>query len=145
MSTEVDTVPLSLPLRRLFDCMDGHTTGRRHQGYPAVDEFGRLAGMVMRSDLPELAQRDALDWLVVADLLASRPLVVTWPDEPLHSAAESMLSAGVDRLPVVLREKPDRLVGILSRSDVVKALAQRSGEEPYREKSQSWFRSSNAA
>jgi chloride channel protein, CIC family len=134
MTNEVHTVPLSLPLPRLLDQVYGSGGRKRHQGYPVVDELGRLVGMVTRSDWPELMLRDDLNWLVVADVMSPRRPVVAWPEEPLRDAAERMIGAGVGRLPVVLPEAPDRVVGILSRSDVLKALAQRSDEEHRRER-----------
>jgi H+/Cl- antiporter ClcA/CBS domain-containing protein len=134
MTSEVETVPPSLPLRQLFDLFYGLATCGKHQGYPVVDSTGRLVGMVTRSDLPEFTLREDLGWLVVADLMSARPLIVAWPDEPLRDAAERMLEAGVGRLPVVSPDAPQQLVGLLSRSDVLKALAQRADEEHRRER-----------
>jgi H+/Cl- antiporter ClcA/CBS domain-containing protein len=134
MTSEVHSVPLSLPLSRLLDNVYGSAGWSRHQGYPVVDDLGRLVGMVTRSDLPELMLRDDVGWLVVADVMNPRRPVVAYPDEPLRDAAERMIQAGVGRLPVVLPEAPDRVVGILSRSDVLKALAHRAEEEHRRER-----------
>jgi chloride channel protein, CIC family len=134
MTAEVETVALSLPLRRLMDLFYVHEKRAKHQGYPVVDEVGRLVGMVTRSDLPELSGRDELGWLVAADVMSNRPVVAAFPEEALRDAAERMLSAGVGRLPVVLPEQPTRVVGILSRSDVFKALAHRADEENRRER-----------
>jgi len=134
MSTEVQTVPLSMPLRRLFDFVYGSEAKSKHQGYPVVDETGRLVGMLTRSDIPEFPKREDLAWLVAADVMSARPPVVAWPEESLRDAAERMLGAGVGRLPVVHPEQPDRVVGMLSRSDVFKALARRTEEEQHRER-----------
>jgi H+/Cl- antiporter ClcA/CBS domain-containing protein len=134
MTAEVETVPLSLPLRRLFDLFYVQGQQQRHQGYPVVDDAGRLVSMVTRSDLPDFTWRDELAWLVSADVMSTRPAIVAFPDEPLRDAAERMLTAGIGRLPVVLPEQPGRLVGILSRSDVFKALARRADEEHRRER-----------
>jgi H+/Cl- antiporter ClcA len=135
MTTDVQTVPQTLPLRRLFDFIHGTLQrSTKHQGYPVVDDAGRLIGMVTRSDLPEFMMRDDLGWLVVADVMNSGPPILAVPGESLRDAAERMLAAGVGRLPVVLPEAPERVVGILSRSDVFKALARRADEEHRRER-----------
>ncbi|HMC89333.1 MAG TPA: chloride channel protein [Gemmataceae bacterium] len=134
MTTEVETVPMSLPLRRFLDRVYVQQTRAKHQGYPVVDETGRLVSMVTRSDLPEYAWREDLGWLVVADIMSTRPVIVAWPDEPLRLAAEHMLQAGVGRLPVVPPDQPERVVGILTRGDVLKALAQRAEDENKRER-----------
>ncbi len=133
MTTEVETVPLALPLRALCERFHGPGGGAKHQGYPVVDGDGRLVGVVTRSDLPDFVPADGLDWLIVEDLVGGRPPIVAWPEELLRDAAERMLSAGVGRLPVVAPQAPDRLVGLLSRSDVLKALARRAEEENDRE------------
>jgi CBS domain-containing protein len=131
MSTQVESVPQSLPLADLVELFD---SGKgKHQGYPVVNAAGRLVGMVTRSDLPPFARDEALGWLVVADLLGGSP-VVTWPQESLRDAADRMLEAGVGRLPVVAPEAPDRLVGMLSRNDLLKALVCQHQEEHHRER-----------
>jgi H+/Cl- antiporter ClcA len=134
MTAKAETLPQSLPLRRLYDLFYGQDGRAKHQGYPVVDEVGRLVGMVTRSDLPEFTRRPDLGWLVVADIMSTRPVVVAYPDEPLRDAAERMLAAGVGRLPIVLPEAPDQVVGMLSRSDVLKALAHRAEQEHRRER-----------
>jgi CBS domain-containing protein len=55
--------------------------------------------------------------LTAATLMTSR-LVTVFPDTPLSAAVREMFQHGVNRLPVVDRER--RLVGILSRSDVLR-------------------------
>jgi H+/Cl- antiporter ClcA len=145
MTTDVTTVPVSLPLTRLFELVYGTQASTRHQGYPVVEDAGRLIGMVTRSDLPDIDLRQDLGWLVVADVMSPRAPVVAYPDESLREAAERMLEAGVGRLPVVAPEMPDRIVGILSRSDVLKALARRAEEEHKRERLIKTFEQKSAA
>jgi H+/Cl- antiporter ClcA/CBS domain-containing protein len=134
MTADVETVPLSLPLRLLFERF--HAVGRptKHQGYPVVDDGNRLVGMVTRSDLPDFVREETSDLLLVADILRSGPPIVAFPEESLREAADRMLAAGVGRLPVVAPQARDRLVGLLSRRDVLKALARRTEEENRRER-----------
>ena len=87
MTADVETVPVSLPLRRLMDLFYVHQNRARHQGYPVVDDAGRLVSMVTRSDLPELSERNELGWLVTADVMSTRQTVVAWPEEPLSLSA----------------------------------------------------------
>jgi H+/Cl- antiporter ClcA len=128
MTSDVTVVPASLPLPRLYALFDAAADNDLspnrggHQGYPVVDDAARLIGVITRSDLPEKGLRDHLDWLVAADLLSAAAPLVARPDEPLRDAADRMLSAGVGRLPVVAPEAPDRVVGWLSRGDILKAL-----------------------
>jgi CBS domain-containing protein len=54
-----------------------------------------------------------------------RPAVVIFPDSTLREAADQMARAQVGRLAVVERGDHRRLVGILSRSDLIAAHARR--------------------
>jgi len=50
-------------------------------------------------------------------------------DSSLRDAADHMVRENVGRLPVVDREAPDRLVGFITRSDLLSAHARRLEEE----------------
>jgi CIC family chloride channel protein len=52
----------------------------------------------------------------------STDLVVAYPADSLHSALQRMTRAGISRLPVVEREHPDRLIGILTMRDLAAVL-----------------------
>jgi H+/Cl- antiporter ClcA len=134
MTTAARTVPQSLPLAKLYELLYGWGPEQKHHGYPVVDAKGRLRGIVTRSDLPDFVRQEHLTWLVAADVMSSHPLLVAYPDEPLRDAAERMLMSGVGRLPVVSPDAPDRLVGLLARGDLFKALARRNEEEHRRER-----------
>jgi H+/Cl- antiporter ClcA/CBS domain-containing protein len=134
MTAEVQVVSMTLPLRRLYERFYGGEGRVKHQGYPVVDEAGRLAGIVTRSDMPRFSLRDDLGWLVVADVMSTGPVMAAQAEESLREAAERMLQAGVGRMPVVSADAPERIVGILSRSDILKALSRRADEENRRER-----------
>src|SRR5205807_1079588 len=95
---------------------------------------GRLLGLVTRADLPEFAVREELNWLIVADVMRGQLPVVAFPDEPVRDAADRMLTAGLGELPVVAPEAPDRVVGLLTRDNVLEALARRADEEHRRDR-----------
>lgn len=123
---------------------------RRHRvsGLPVVDEDGKVIGVVSETDLlaPEAAgpgQGVHPTWLphrkhVTADTatagdLMTHPAVTTDPDELVANAARLMHSLKLQRLPVVDRD--GRLVGIVSRSDVL-SIFSRTDEEIRREVTQ---------
>jgi chloride channel protein, CIC family len=64
--------------------------------------------------------------------LIKRALVVSFDDSSLREAADLMVREGVGRLPVVTRSDPSRLVGILTRSDLLSAHARRLDENQRR-------------
>jgi CBS domain-containing protein len=93
--------------------------GSTHQGYPVVDEAGRLAGVVTRRDVLDLELPVTAR---VADIVKRHPVVV-FDDSSGRDAAEHMVRAGVGRLPVVSRQAPDRVIGIVTRSDLLEGRA----------------------
>jgi chloride channel protein, CIC family len=140
MTREVVTVPASLPVteleRKFFDRQLGK---KPHQGYPVVDAAGQLCGVVTRSSLIELARNEAPDAVggaeprEVGDLIERSP-IVAYADESCRTAAERLADAGVGRLPVVRRANTGEIVGIVSRSDLLKARARALELERRRER-----------
>ena len=82
-----------------------------------LDDAGRLAGVVTRRDLLDL---DLPITARVGDLI-KRPAIVAFEDMSAREAADCMVRARVGRLPVVRRDAPGGVVGIVSRSDVLEA------------------------
>ena len=99
-----------------------HALVPTHQGFPVVDRDGRLLGVVTRRDFI-----DREPYTRVGDLIR-RPPAVVFSDMSLREAADHMVRENVGRLPVVERGDPSRVVGILTRSDLLSAHAQRLDE-----------------
>ncbi|HUI25504.1 MAG TPA: chloride channel protein [Candidatus Kryptonia bacterium] len=133
MSPAVVTLPLALPVKQLVEQYFDDRNGRKHQGYPVLDERGQLAGIVTRSNLLEPEVSEAIDALVVADILEREPLTAS-SEESCRSAAEKMAQARVGRLPVVAGDDPRQLVGIVTRSDLLKPRARSAADEHRRER-----------
>ena len=100
----------------------------KHQGFPVIDAQGHLLGVVTRRDLLRTSvPPDA----TVQSLLSRAPIIVR-EDHTLREAADHMVEADVGRLVVVARD--GRMVGIVTRGDLLKAHARRLREahEPSR-------------
>ena len=116
MSSPVRTVTPDMPLSEL-----AHTLREwGHTGAPVV-ENGKLVGVISRRDV-ERAQREGRGALAVKSCMAHRVQTVG-PDVPLAEALDQMTTHNVGRLPVL--DGP-RIVGILSREDVLGHLYQES-------------------
>jgi len=92
-----------------------------HQGFPVLDEAGLLIGVVTRRDLLDSGYADEE---YVAETI-KRPPAVVYEDSTLRDAADHMVIEGIGRLPVVARDKPRVVVGMVSRSDLLTAHAPR--------------------
>jgi IMP dehydrogenase len=94
---------------------------------PVVDGGGALLGMV---GLPQLRDVPMAEWATVrvADVLdAAAPRVGA--HQAVGDAAEALRSGPYDYVPIV-EAATSRLVGIVSDSDVYRALGEPSGEAP---------------
>lgn len=93
----------------------------RVSGLPVVDPMDRLLGIITEADFLrlELAREDnemAERYDRVGDVMTEDVITVD-PELPLYEAARIMCDRDVKRLPVV--DGSQRLVGIISRSDIV--------------------------
>ncbi|WP_199257068.1 chloride channel protein [Tomitella fengzijianii] len=84
---------------------------RRQMLYPVVDGQDNLVGVVTSGMLETAAYRGESDELLSE--LAVAP-IVTHPEETLRSAAMSMTEHEVTKMPVVDRERPQRVLGIVT-------------------------------
>ena len=94
----------------------------RHHGVPVVDDRGRLVGILTLADIERAQNGDhpRNGELTVGDI-CTRELLVATPDESIGAALGRMSPRDIGRLPVVSRDDPNHLIGILRRSDLVRA------------------------
>lgn len=92
----------------------------RHHGFPVLNVNGELCGVVTLRDLEEAMHRGDVSSMTVGDIATKSPVTV-YPDEPLWVALKRLGVRDVGRLPVVDRDDPRRLVGVLRRRDVIRA------------------------
>ncbi len=90
-----------------------------HHGLPVVDTAGQLVGIFTVQDL-ERAQSAGNGQQTVGQA-CTRELLTAYPDEPIGAALRRMGGRDVGRLPVVARDNPHHLLGVLRRSDVIRA------------------------
>ena len=89
----------------------------QHQGFPILDPAGYLVGVLTRRDLLDL--RLSPDRML-SEILFRLPKFV-YDDCTARQAAHHMVNHNIGRLPVVMRSQPTRLIGIVTRSDILSA------------------------
>lgn len=98
--------------------------GSTHQGFPVVDEAGSLRGVLTRRDL--LREDIPVDCRV-EELIHQLPRFVH-DDCTARQAADHMVNHDIGRLPVISRQQPYAIVGIVTRSDILSGYRQRITE-----------------
>lgn len=101
-----------------------------HHSFPVVDDELRLVGMVSLRDYERALQRPDAAQLKTGDIATMGRLLTVYDDEPLSNAIQRLAVRGVNKMPVVSKAKPDKVIGVIRRNDIVKvynmALARRA-------------------
>ncbi len=90
-----------------------------HHGVPVMDGQGELVGIFTLQDL-DATQADKWPTLTLGER-CTHDLQVAYPDETIGSALRRMGQRDIGRLPVVPRGHPRQLIGLLRRTDLVRA------------------------
>ena len=119
MVCEPVTVPVDMPIRQLAN--EFLRTGRH--GFPVLNLDGRLFGVVSLEDYRQAGNKspETVDQLVVQDI-ATRDVISVYPEESVGTALRRMSPRDISRLPVVARDDPHHLVGVVRRNDIVHAV-----------------------
>lgn len=140
MTTDVVAISPDTPLKEVARQL----VARRISGLPVVSAEGEVLGVISEADLL-VKERGALPrrhgpigWLLdppdadelkldarVAGEAMTRPAFTVAPYRSVSAAAREMLERGINRLPVV---RDGRLVGIVTRADLVRAFARTDAE-----------------
>jgi CIC family chloride channel protein len=122
MTTEVECLTTTLTVGEAFNRMmdAGHT------GYPVLDEDGKLAGIITRRDLSKHMQAGKGPNLLLD--VVSGLCITAFPEEMLYRARDRLHQQEIGRLIVVDPTDRKRVAGILTRSDLLRAEAQRDVE-----------------
>ncbi len=116
MTRDVDTVPATMSLPDL----EQEFQRTAHHGFPVLDENGELFGLITLQDLRNALVSPSASTLTAADIATRSPLVA-YPDEPVWAALRRLGRRDVGRLPVVDRSNSRKLLGLVRRSDIVRA------------------------
>lgn len=117
MNTAVETIPENLSLGKFAEKI----SKSKYNSFPVVDEKKNLTGILSFIDYQGAVFDENLKDLVVAKDLATQDLVTVALDDNLYSALEKITLKDFSILPVVSPDNPLKLMGVLSRRDIIGA------------------------
>lgn len=92
----------------------------RHTGFPVLNDDGLLVGLLTDSDVYAALLSADPSQLTVGAMMRRQVRTIT-QDVSLRSAIRTMNESGQDRVPVVDTLNPLRVIGLVSRSQIIKA------------------------
>ncbi len=112
--SQVITIAPDHTLRQAVSLLEEHNIG----GLVVVDAHGKVQGIITERDIIRYAASDNPDFSVHVRAIMTRRVITGMPQDDIHSVAHTMTERRFRHLPVI---QDDRLVGIVTIGDVVKA------------------------
>lgn len=116
MQRRVETLPANMNIN---DAMQSFARSR-HRGFPVVVNDD-LVGIITQMDLVKVQERKLSRDIEISQIMTSKPITVS-PEESLSQVLYLLSHYKLSRLPVIDRHK---LIGIITRSDILRAQAKR--------------------
>jgi chloride channel protein, CIC family len=126
MRTNVIALPHNLSIEGLSSKIN---VSHGQHLYPLINGSNALEGVVTRKDLA----RVQLGTVAFSEVVR-RKVVTAYPDEPLRLVVYRMAETGLTRMPVVDRDNPSKLLGMVSLTDLLRARTRDHEEEHRRER-----------
>ncbi|MEO5830212.1 MAG: chloride channel protein, partial [Rhodanobacter sp.] len=127
-SRDVATLQTTQTLAEVRRWLTDESVDTQHRGYPVIDELGHVKGMLPRRTLLDPQWHYTL---ALGELVTGSPIAVN-ENHSLREAADHMVAENVGRLIVVSKDDPRKLVGIITRGDILTSHAQRLREARFK-------------
>jgi CBS domain-containing protein len=109
MTRDIITVEPTMPVKKLAMTL----IKNQISGAPVVGKNGKIVGIVSEMDIVAKKGKDVKS-------IMSKKVISVAEDTPIEEIAQLMSKNRIQRLPVINR---DKIVGIVSRADLVNAIA----------------------
>ncbi|MCD6446175.1 Coenzyme F420 hydrogenase/dehydrogenase, beta subunit C-terminal domain [Candidatus Bathyarchaeota archaeon] len=116
MTKDVMTISPETTMEELLGIMTKH----HHMGYPILDKNNKLLGIATFEDLMKVPSEKRRK-VKVKDVKKEK-LITVYPDDTVLTAYEKMTEHGIGRILVVDRENPRKLLGIITKTDIIQTL-----------------------
>ena len=112
-----ETIPEWMTLRQFSEFI----SNTRHTNFPLINAEGELSGIISVQDfLGVVFEKDLLDLIVVKEL-ATNDVTTVSAGENLDEAMRKIGYRNIEQLPVVAQNNSRKLIGLISRRDMVSA------------------------
>ena len=115
MSTDITTIAQEMPFRKILETI----SYSKNFYFPVLDNKGDMTGILSFSDIREVIFEEQLGDLLVAGELANTKVYSLTPQQNLNEAMEIFSQLDVDQLPVVRSEDKLKVIGMLTRGDMM--------------------------
>ncbi|MFW2330868.1 MAG: chloride channel protein [Nitrospinota bacterium] len=116
MRTNVKTINEDTPFREIMNLF----MNSRDSYFPMIDSNDNLTGIISIQNIREvLNESDYLADIVVANEIATYPVITVHSDNNLNEAFIVFADIDIEQLPVVASDNPKKVVGLISRKDVI--------------------------
>lgn len=122
MTKDIDTISADVHVADAFDIM----TKYGHTGFPVVDENDDLIGILTRGDITR-HMAEGRGSAPVREVVSGL-LFTSYPEDYLHKARDRIMEQDIGRLLIVDSKNRKKLVGILTRTDIIRAEAENDTE-----------------
>jgi CIC family chloride channel protein len=114
MTKKVDTITSVISLaetKKIF-------SQTHHSGFPILDPEGKLVGVITKQDLQK-ADMEQISSATLISQIMSKDLKYVYSTDNLHTAILKFYENKIGRLLVVEENNPGKLLGIMTRSDII--------------------------
>lgn len=135
MRTRIVALPDDLDGETLERIASGMDQARGQHLYPVVDKNGQMWTVITRRELrSRLKQPEMQEALAPLQLLEHAQPEVAYPAETLPLVAARMAETGLTSFPVVERQESQRILGMVSLNDLLRARERRLSDERHRQR-----------
>jgi CIC family chloride channel protein len=92
-----------------------------HHGFSIVDKTGHLQGIITLTDIENAHDNQTPLSATALDVGTQHNMITVYLDDPIYLALRRMSIYNIGRLPVVARDDGRTFLGMIRRSDIIKA------------------------
>ena len=115
MDRNVVCIPHDTPFKRILQTI----SYSKNLYFPIINNNDQMTGILSFSDVREVMLEEGLDNLIVANDLSTKKVICLTPTNNLNEAMEIFAELDVEQLPVVQGNNPSKIIGMLTRGDVI--------------------------